>query len=45
VKIVVASRNPVKIGATEQVFATLFPGATLEMLSADVDSGVSDLYA
>jgi inosine/xanthosine triphosphatase len=42
VKIVVASRNPVKIGATEQAFATLFPGATLEMLSADVDSGVSD---
>ena len=41
-KIVVASRNPVKIGATEQAFATLFPGATLEMLSADVDSGVSD---
>jgi inosine/xanthosine triphosphatase len=42
VKIVVASRNPVKIGATEQAFAALFPGATLEMLSADVDSGVSD---
>jgi inosine/xanthosine triphosphatase len=42
VKIVVASRNPVKIGATEQAFATLFPDATLEMLSADVDSGVSD---
>jgi len=42
VKIVVASRNPVKLGATEQAFATLFPGATLEMLSADVDSGVSD---
>ena len=41
-KIVVASRNPVKIGATEQAFATLFPDATLEMLSADVDSGVSD---
>ena len=41
-KIVVASRNPVKIGATEQAFATLFPDATLEMLSADVDSGVGD---
>ena len=41
-KIVVASRNPVKIGATEQAFATLFPDAPLEMLSADVDSGVSD---
>ena len=41
-KIVVASRNPVKIGATEQAFATLFPDATLEMLSADVDSGVCD---
>ena len=41
-KIVVASRNPVKIGATEQAFATVFPNETLEMLSADVDSGVSD---
>ncbi len=41
-KIVVASRNPVKIGATEQAFATLFPDATLEMLLADVGSGVSD---
>jgi len=41
-KIVVASRNPVKIGATEQAFATLFPDQTLEMLSADVASGVGD---
>ena len=41
-KIVVASRNPVKIDATERAFATLFPDETLEMLPADVASGVSD---
>lgn len=41
-KIVVASRNPVKVGATEQAFATLFPDATLEMLPVSVASGVSD---
>lgn len=41
-KVVVASRNPVKIGATEQAFAKLFPDQTLDMVSADVASGVSD---
>jgi inosine/xanthosine triphosphatase len=42
VKIVVASMNPVKIGATQQAFATLFPGAPLEMIAVDVDSGAGD---
>ncbi len=41
-KVVVASRNPVKIGATERAFATLFPGTALRILSTDVESGVSD---
>jgi len=41
-KIVVASQNPVKIGATREAFATQFPGVPLEMLSVDVDSGVGD---
>ena len=41
-KVVVASRNPVKIGATEQAFAKLFPDQTLDMVSVDVASGVSD---
>lgn len=41
-KIVVASRNPVKIGATRHAFGKSFPGAELEMICADVDSGVGD---
>jgi inosine/xanthosine triphosphatase len=41
-KIVVASRNPVKIGATTQAFKTLFPDEDLDVTSADVDSGAGD---
>ena len=41
-KIVVASRNPVKIGATRAAFATQFPDAELELLPIDVDSGAGD---
>jgi len=41
-KIVVASSNPVKIGASERAFATLFPDETLEMLPVNVDSGAGD---
>lgn len=41
-KIVVASQNPVKIGAAREAFATQFPDAELEMLAVDVDSGVGD---
>ena len=41
-KVVVASRNPVKVAATRQAFETQFPDATLEMISVDVESGVSD---
>ena len=41
-KVVVASRNPVKIGATTQAFKTLFPDAILDMTSVNVDSGAGD---
>ena len=41
-KIVVASRNPVKIDAAKRAFASMFPDAVVEMLSVDVRSGVSD---
>jgi len=41
-KVVVASRNPVKLGAAREAFATLMPDATLEMIPVDADSGVSD---
>jgi len=42
IKVVVASRNPVKIGAAQQAFRASFPAAGLEMISADVESGVGD---
>ena len=41
-KIVVASNNPVKIGATEQAFRAQFPGEPIETLSVDVDSGAGE---
>lgn len=41
-KVVVASRNPVKVGATTQAFNTLFPDATLDITSVNVDSGAGD---
>lgn len=41
-KIVVASRNPVKVGATTQAFQTLFPDAVLDVTSVNVESGVGD---
>ncbi len=41
-KIVVASRNPVKIDAVKEAFGVQFPSARIEVISADVESGVSD---
>ena len=32
-KVVVASRNPVKVGATTQAFKTLFPDVVLDVIS------------
>jgi inosine/xanthosine triphosphatase len=42
VKVVVASRNPVKIDATREAFAKLFPDQVLEIIAIDVDSGAGD---
>ena len=41
-KVVVASRNPVKLGAAREAFEALFPDANIEVVSADVASGVAD---
>ena len=41
-KIVVASKNPVKVDATRAAFSAMLPDAALEMLPVGVDSGVSD---
>ena len=41
-RIVVASRNPVKVSATTQAFEAQFPGHVIETESADVDSGAGD---
>ncbi len=41
-QIVVASHNPVKINATRQAFAALFPDSLLEMVPVSVDSGAGD---
>lgn len=41
-KIVVASKNPVKVDATREAFATLMPDVGLAMIPISVDSGVSD---
>ena len=40
--IVVASRNPVKVDATRLAFNELFPEASIEVASVDVESGVHD---
>ena len=41
-KVVVASKNPVKIEASRAAFAALLPDADLQMSSISVESGVSD---
>lgn len=41
-KIVVASQNPVKIGASEDAFGQRFPNADLQIVPTSVPSGVSD---
>jgi len=42
IRVVVASRNPVKISAARGAFAESFHDAELEMICADVESGVGD---
>lgn len=39
-KIVVASKNPVKQGAVEKAFGAAFPDATLDVIAAECSSGV-----
>lgn len=41
-KVIVASKNPVKIGAANEAFATVFPGASIDVSGIAVDSGVGD---
>ncbi len=41
-KVVVASLNPVKLGAARSAFETHFPDTGLEFVTAAVDSGVAD---
>lgn len=41
-KVVIASRNPVKIQAVKAAFSLQFPAADIEFKAADVASGVSD---
>ena len=42
VKVVVASLNPVKVGAVKDAFKTQYPDADLELIPISVDSGVCD---
>ena len=41
-KVIVASRNPVKIGAASEAFATVFPAAAIDVSGIDIESGVGD---
>jgi inosine/xanthosine triphosphatase len=42
VNVVVASMNPVKIGAAREAFASVFPAESIDVTGIDVDSGVGD---
>lgn len=41
-RVVIASKNPVKLAAGRSAFEALFPGADIEMLAVDAASGVAD---
>ncbi len=41
-RVVVASRNPVKVGAVEGAFRRMVPGGVAEVVGVSVESGVSD---
>lgn len=41
-KVIIASKNPVKIKATVDAFERMFPGETFEFEGVDVPSGVSE---
>jgi len=42
VKIIVASKNPVKIGAAREAFSAVFPGRSIDICGIEVESGVGD---
>ena len=42
VRVVVASQNPVKIGATREAFASVFPSDAIDVVGVEVDSGVGN---
>jgi inosine/xanthosine triphosphatase len=42
VKVIVASKNPVKIGAASEAFAAVFSEALIDVSGVEVDSGVGD---
>jgi inosine/xanthosine triphosphatase len=42
VKVIVASKNPVKIGAVSEAFAAVYPGASIDVSGVEVNSGVGD---
>ena len=41
-RVVVASKNPVKIGAATEAFSAVFPGVSIVFEGIEVDSGVGD---
>ncbi|MEN7551058.1 inosine/xanthosine triphosphatase [Rapidithrix thailandica] len=41
-KIIVASKNPVKVNATQQAFVRMFPDEQFEVMGCEVESGVND---
>lgn len=41
-KVIVASKNPVKIGAATQAFSAVFPHQSISVSGIDVDSGVGE---
>jgi inosine/xanthosine triphosphatase len=41
-KVIVASRNPVKLGAVEDAFAVVLPRATIDYQALEVPSGVAE---
>jgi inosine/xanthosine triphosphatase len=41
-KVVVGSKNPIKLASSEQAFSTYFPNETIEYLAAETESGVSE---
>lgn len=41
-KVIVASKNPIKLASAQQAFETCFPDVTVELVAVEVSSGVSE---